>query len=104
MARDCRDLLEVLRFELYILQPGACRNANVGSRAPLSFAEFIPGNHQNETPACHTIPLGEQGNTIAASLGRGYNRLAVAGAVFGWLRETVARLERERRQELVACS
>jgi hypothetical protein len=65
-------------------------------------AEFIPGNYQNETAAGHKISLDEQGNAIA-SLGRGYNRLAVEEAVFSWLRETVARLEREHRQEQVAC-
>lgn len=126
MARDHRDMIEVLRFELYVLQQGGYRTGNAGGWAPMSYfrdsptclnfgetalrrpcrdcllAEFIPGNYQNETPACHTISLDEHGNTIA-SLGRGYNRLAVEEAVFGWLRETVARLERERRQEQVAC-
>ncbi len=127
MAADQRDTLEVLRFELYLLQQGAYRCATNWRGSPLRYFrdsptcldfgdadsrrscgkcllnDFIPGDYQNETAACHRIPLDAQGNSIA-SLDRGYNRLAVERAVFGWLRETVARLEHERRQELVARS
>lgn len=126
MAGDQRDRLEVLRFELYLVQQGAYRDAcarrgsvlsyfkdsptclnfgETGKRRPCHnclLTEFIPGNYQNETQACHAIPLDEQGNTIA-SLNRRYNRLAVEQALFGWLRRTVASLERERQQELVMC-
>jgi hypothetical protein len=126
MAVDQRDRLEVLSFELYLLQQGGYRATHNVRRTALSLfrdsptclnfgetrarrpcrecllAEFIPGKYQNETAACHRIPLDAQGNTIA-SLGRGYNRLVVEQAVYGWLRETVTKLERERRQELVAC-
>ncbi len=124
MAADQRDRLEVLRFELYLLEQGAYRSATTGRGKPLSYfhdsptclnfaetgnrrpccqcllAEFIPGEFQNETAACQTIPLDEHGNTIA-SLERGYNRAAVEHAVSGWLRKTVAGLE--RRGELVGC-
>ena len=125
MAGDQRDTLEVLRFELDLLQRGGYRTSRVAA-APLSFfrdsptcldfagaakpracrncllTEFIPGQDRNKTQACHDIPLDEHGNTIA-SLQRGYNHVAVEQAVVGWLRQTVARLERERRLELVAC-
>jgi hypothetical protein len=124
MARDHRDVLEVLRFELYLLQQGDYRAGSTSGRAQRSYfsdsptclnfggnaggrpcaecllADFVPGNYQNETWACHTIPLDGHGNTIA-SLGRGYNRVAVEKAVLGWLRETVGRLERERQQDQV---
>lgn len=125
MPRDHRDILEVLRFELYLLEQGGYRAGDTGSR-PLTFfrdsptclnfgeserlrpcrdcllSRFIPGQAQNETPACHAIPLDAQGNTIA-SLCRSYNRPAVEAAVFGWLRETVASLEHEHSRELVPC-
>ena len=127
MPADQRDTLEVLRFELYILQQGAYREAVSRSGALrsyfqdsptcLNFAEsdsrrscraclltqFIPGNFQNETAACRKIPLDANGNTIA-SLDRRYNRAAVERAVVGWLQETVAKLERERQQEALAHS
>jgi hypothetical protein len=64
-------------------------------------SEFIPGNYQNETAACRKIPLDKVGNTIA-SLERGYNRDAVEQAVFGWVRETVAKLESEQHREMAA--
>ncbi len=124
MSADQRDTLEVLRFELYLLQQGAYREDGTRSGAPLSYfrdsptclnfaeadsrrscrpcllTQFIPGNYQNETAACRKIPLDANGNTIA-SLDRRYNRAAVERAVIGWLQETVAKLERERQQELV---
>lgn len=124
MAGDQRDPLEVLRFELDLFQQGAYRAATSGARPPSYFrdsptcldfpevdsrhscrkcllTQFIPGNDQNETSACRKIPLDQHGNTIA-SLERGYNRETVEQAVFGWLRETVAKLEREHRQGMVA--
>ena len=125
MAVDQRDMLEVLRFELYLLEQGAYRGSTMGG-APLSYfkdsptcidfaetggrhscrkcllSEFIPGQYQNETVACRRIPLDDAGNTIG-SLEQRYNRFDVEQAIFGWLRKTVARLERERRQDLVAC-
>jgi len=124
MAADQRDVLEVLRFELYLIEQGAYRGAKSHRGTPLAFfkdsptcldfgendsrhscrrcllSDFIPGTHQNETSACHRIALDGKGNSIR-SLGEGYNRIAVERAVFGWLRDTVARLERERRQEMV---
>ncbi len=126
MAADQRDMLEVLRFELYLLEQGAYRGVTSRSRAPLSYfqdsptcinfgetanrrscrecllSEFIPGRFQNETTACERMPLDDAGTTVR-SLQRGYNRVAVEQAVLGWLRDTVARIERERRRELVAC-
>ncbi len=123
MSADRRDPLEVLRFELYLLQQGAYRGTMTRNGVPLSYfqdsptclnfaetdsrrscrtcllTQFIPGNYQNETAACRKIPLDASGTTIA-SLDRGYNRVAVEQAVFGWLRETVAKLERERQQEV----
>lgn len=124
MASDPRDALEVLRFELYLLEQGAYRAAGAGGR-PLSIfrdsptcldflesrrrscrqcllSDFIPVQFQNETIACHRIALDETGNTIG-SLEREYNRVAVERAVFGWLRGIVARLERERRLESAVC-
>lgn len=127
MSAGQRDPLEVLRFELYLLQQGAYRETVTRSGAPLSYfqdsptclnfaesgsrrscracllTQFIPGNYQNETAACRKIPLDANGNTIAA-LDRRYNRAVVERAVVGWLQETVAKLERERQQEAMAQS
>ena len=124
MVGDQRDALEVLRFELYLLQQGSYRAGTNRHGAPLSYfqdsptcldfaerdsrhscrqcllSEFIPGHFRNETAACRKIPLDTQGNTIASLDGR-YNRAAVEQAISGWLRETVAKLERERQQESV---
>ena len=124
MAGDQRDPLEVLRFELYLLQQGAYRAATAAGK-PLSYfqdsptcldfgetdnrsscrncllIQFIPGTDQNETAACRKMPLDSHGNTIG-SLERRYNRDVVEHAVFGWLQHTVARLEREQHREMVA--
>ena len=125
MATDQRDALEVLRFELYLIEQGAYHVAERRA-APLAFfkdsptcldfgendgrnscrncllSEFIPGRYQNETAACHRIPLDAAGNTIH-SLGGAYNRVAVEQAVFGWLKGTVTRIECDRREESARC-
>src|SRR5690349_7760735 len=109
MAADQRDALEVLRFELYLIEHGAYHVSIPRRGTPLAFfrdsptcldfgeddsrrscrkcllSEFIPGTYQDETTACRRIPLDTTGNTIHSLDGR-YNRNTVEGAVFHWLR------------------
>jgi hypothetical protein len=122
MARDMRDPLEVLRFELAFLQSGGYRSegnrphffydsvtcwnfGNPGLRKPCRnclLADFIPELSHNERLACRSIPLDDDGNTIA-SLERRYNRAEVERAVSSWVGQTVARLERKCPQEEEVC-
>jgi hypothetical protein len=121
MARDARDTLEVLKFELNFLEQGGygrsvgtpwkptsifqdsltCLNFGDPQR-PHSCEEcmlmdFVPDRFRNENVPCHYIPLDASGTSVA-ELDQGYNQPAVEEAVIGWLRHTISRMERERAQ------
>jgi len=121
MARDARDILEVLKFELNFLEQGGYGRAGRMPWKPVSMfqdsliclnfgepqrphpceecmlMDFVPDKFRNENVPCHYIPLDASGESIA-SLDQGYNQPAVEEAVAGWLRRTIARVERERIQ------
>ncbi len=121
MAADDRDILEVLKFELNFLEQGGygrsvrtpwkptsifqdsltCLNFGEPQRPhpceECMLIDFVPEKCRNENVPCHYIPLDAAGNDVA-SLDQGYNQQAVEEAVIGWLRRTIARIERERAQ------
>lgn len=125
MAKDNRDILDVLRFELNFLEQGGygrsvrtpwkptsifqdsltCLNFGDSSRAiPCSecmLMDFVPGESQDEPVPCHHIPLNESGQTLE-NLDKGYNQQDLEEAVIAWLRKTIDRLERERARQRAA--
>ncbi len=125
MAKDARDILEVLKFELNFLEQGGygrsvktpwkptsvfqdsltCINfGDPGRSQPCDHCllyDFVPHEAQSESVPCHHIPLTESGKTLE-QLDRGYNQQEMEEAVIGWLRRTIDRLERERAARLRA--
>ncbi len=125
MAKDNRDLLEVLRFELnFIEQGGYGRSVRTpwkptsvfqDSLSCLNFGDpqrsepceacilmgMVPPEYRNETVPCHHIPLNEAGESLD-SLNRGYNQQELEEAVIAWLRKTIDKLERERARQRAA--
>lgn len=121
MPADERDILEVLRFELTFLEQGGygrsvrtpwkptsvfqdsltCLNFNDPSRPhPCNeclLYDFVPAQYRKEKVPCHHIPLNDAGQTVE-TLDRGYNEQAVQEQLIEWLRNTIARIERERME------
>ncbi|HXZ78579.1 MAG TPA: hypothetical protein VEG30_01535 [Terriglobales bacterium] len=113
-----QELLDKLKFELAFLEQGGygrsvrtpwkptsifqdsvtCLNYGEPDR-PHSCSEcmlidFVPEQFRNETVPCHHIPLDAKGNTVE-TLDQGYNQARLEDAVVQWLRQVIARLERE---------
>jgi hypothetical protein len=123
MSDDKRDVLEVLKFELAFLEQGgygrsvrtpwkatsmfqdspSCLNFNDPARPnPCNeclLTDFVPREAREELIPCHFIPLNQQGETVD-SMERHANQLEMEEALKNWLRSTIARLERERAQQL----
>jgi hypothetical protein len=121
MIHDERDILEVLRFELNFLEQGGygrsvrtpwkptsmfqdsltCLNFNDASRPhPCNeclLYELVPAEARAESVPCHHIRLNASGQSVA-TLDRGSNQEMVQEEVIRWLRETIARMERERSE------
>lgn len=119
MAKDERDILEVLKFELNFLEQGGygrsvrtpwkptsifqdsltCLNFGEPERPhpceECMLMDFVPEKFRNEIVPCHHIPLTTSGESVA-ELDRGYNQASVEEAVIAWLRRTIARIEQER--------
>ena len=122
MGCEKQGLLEKLKFELSFLEQGGygrsvrtpwkptsifqdsvtCLNyGEPGRPHPCSecmLIDFVPEQSRNETVPCHHIPLDDKGTTVE-SLDQGYNRARLEEAVIDWLRQLVARLERECAEE-----
>lgn len=118
MADDERDTLEVLKAELAFLEKGGYgrsvrtpwkgESIFLDSLSCINFAEpekvhpcdecllmdFVPSEDQSCFNPCHAIPLNESGDTIESMEGRSQDE--IEGAVKGWLRATISRLEREK--------
>jgi hypothetical protein len=123
MSDDKRDVLEVLKFELAFLEQGgygrsvrtpwkatsmfqdspSCLNSNDPARPnPCNeclLTDFVPREAREELIPCHFIPLNQQGETVD-SMERHANQLEMEEALKNWLRSTIARLQRERAQQL----
>jgi len=119
MAKDDRDILELLKFELNFLEQGgygrsvrtpwkptsafqdsiSCINLGDPARTrPCSeclLMDFVPTEAHGENVPCHHIPLNEKGETVDA-IERYDNQQEVEDKLKQWLRATIARLEAER--------
>ena len=121
MAKDDRDILELLKFELNFLEQGgygrsvrtpwkptsmfqdslSCINFGDPERnRPCNeclLMDFVPTSAQGEDVPCHHIVLNEKGETVDA-IERYDNQQEVEEKFKAWLRQTIARLEAERAQ------
>ncbi len=119
MAKDDRDILELLKFELSFLEQGgygrsvrtpwkptsafqdsiSCINFGDPERArPCTeclLMDFVPPAARGENIPCHHIPLNAKGETVDA-IERYDNQQEVEDKLRQWLRDTIARLEAER--------
>jgi len=119
MAREKRDLLSILKRELAFVESGGYRtpqqaawrpqfifedsptcvnHRNFERRLPCSqcaLIELVPNGSKQEKFPCRHIPLDESGQTLH-SLYRMGTEEETHAIVANWLKETIARLERER--------
>lgn len=119
MAKDDRDVLEVLKFELSFLEQGGygrsvrtpwkptsifqdsitCLNFGDPARShPCSdcvLMHFVPPEHQAEEIPCHHIPLNEKRETVD-SMNRWDTQQELQEQVKRWLRAAIQRIEAER--------
>jgi hypothetical protein len=122
MRKDERDLLEVLRHELDLVEKGWYRSSNPTGRgwrpdfifedsptcinyagkdephpcADCVLMQLVPPQHRSEKFPCRHISLDASGETLD-SLYRHCDQQEVEETVGGWLRATIARLEEERK-------
>jgi hypothetical protein len=122
MARDNRNLLDVLKFELEFLEQGGygrlpreawrprfvfedsptCMNFNSKDREPCSeclLMQFVPAEARKEQTPCIHIPLSMNGETLE-SLYRTGTQLELEAALGAWLRATIHQLEAEKTRQL----
>ncbi len=121
MAKDDRDVLEILREELDFIEKGgygrsvrtpwspksifqdslSCLNYGYPYRAhPCSechLLDFVAPEHQSETIPCHFIPLDEAGTTVE-DLEANDNQVKLEEALKGWLRTKLSEIERQRAE------
>lgn len=119
MAKDDRDILEVLKFELEFLEQGgygrsvrtpwkptsvfqdsiSCLNFGEKERVhPCSeclLIDFVPEHERGAEIPCHHIRLNPNGETVDA-VNRYDNQQELEEKVKQWLRATIQRIEKER--------
>jgi hypothetical protein len=119
MAKDDRDILEVLKDELVFIEQGgygrsvrtpwasksvfqdslSCLNYGYPYRAhpcaECRLLDFVGPQDQSQTVPCHFIPLNDAGNTVDELEQKG-DELRTANAVKTWLRGTIGQIEAER--------
>lgn len=118
MAKDNRNLLDVLKFELAFLEQGGygrlpreswrarfvfedsptCMNFNSKDRGSCSeclLLQFVPENARTKQTPCIHIPLSPGGETLE-SLYRTGTQQEIEEALGAWLRATIGRLEAEK--------
>jgi hypothetical protein len=122
LARDARNLVEILEAELHFLEHGgylgssrsswkapqifldspSCLNFNLPQRPhPCSecfLIDFVPAPFVEETVPCHFIPLNQLGETIN-SLERQAHQPEMEEAVKQWLRAAISRLSAPQSSE-----
>lgn len=119
MAKDDRDILEILKFELNFLESGGYgRSVRTPWRATSLFQDsitcinfgdpertrpcdecllmdFVPLDKKSTSVPCHHIPLTERGETIDfIEQGKSYEE--VEETLKNWLRRTIHQIEVER--------
>ena len=121
MAKDERDLLDLLKFELKFLEDGGYgRSPHKAWRRPLVFEdsltclnfgdpahthpcsecllmEFVPAELKGQVSPCRLIPLTPKGET-ADYFYRCGTQLELEEALAGWLRDQIKQIEEERLQ------
>lgn len=119
MAQDNRDILDILKFELGFLEDGGYgRSPHAPWRAPAIFEDspicpnfcdparphpcqscrleqFVPDAQKKESIPCRFIQLTPDGVTVE-DLYRTGSQVEMEEALGKWLREQIARIERER--------
>ncbi|MFZ0734664.1 MAG: hypothetical protein WAM79_20275 [Candidatus Sulfotelmatobacter sp.] len=119
MAKDDRDILDVLRFELsFLLDGGYGRSPRTPWRAPAVFEDspvcpnfcdparphscqnclleqFVPAGQQAESIPCRFIPITADGRTVEDFYRTG-SQVEMEQALANWLRAQIERIERER--------
>ncbi|HEX9425402.1 MAG TPA: hypothetical protein VF899_19325 [Pyrinomonadaceae bacterium] len=122
MAKDDRDILEILHEELDFLEKGgygrsvrtpwlpksifqdslSCLNYGYPYRAhpcnECQLIDFVSPDYQSETIPCHFIPLNEAGETIE-DLEANDSQFKLEEAVKGWLRTKISAIERQRASQ-----
>ena len=125
MTNDKRNLVDVLKAELEFLEKGGYRHTaraawrpqflfqdsptclnfdSVQSPKPCSdciLMQLIPEDLRNKKSPCRYIPLSEHGETIDSFYRTGTQE-ELEAAVAQWLRITIARLRREKRESVRA--
>jgi hypothetical protein len=124
MLKDERDLLDVLKFELYFLEQGGyqrpsrtwrppfifedsptCPNCGVtGERLPCSkcsLVQIVPFRQRFAAHACRSIPLNEAGETLD-SLYRQSNEAEIEEVVGNWLRGAIKQMEERHARGLLS--
>src|SRR5579863_1610532 len=123
MAKDTRDILEVLKSELNFLKNGgygrsvrtpwlptsvfqdslSCINFGDPNRTlpcqECILMQFVPPERRKEDVPCHHIPLDDLGETIHM-LERWETQEEMEKVFEKWLTATIARMEEERAQKL----
>lgn len=119
MAKDERDILDVLRFELsFLLDGGYGRSPQAPWRAPAIFEDspicpnfcdparphscqnclleqFVPAGQQAESIPCRFIPITADGRTVDDFYRTG-SQVEMEDALAKWLRAQIEKIERER--------
>lgn len=124
MAKDKRDLLDLLKAELLFLEKGGYRHTaradwrpqfifqdsptclNFDPTQPLKpcsdcvLMQLIPEEQREKKIPCRYIPVNERGETIDSFYRTGtQEELEISLAQ--WLKSTIARLERERAESII---
>jgi hypothetical protein len=121
MAKDERDLLDLLKFELKFLEDGGYgRSPHTPWRRPLAFEdsltcpnfgdpnhthpcrecllmEFVPAELKDQVSPCRLIPLTPKGET-ADYFYRCGTQMELEEALTGWLRDQINRIEEQRQR------
>jgi hypothetical protein len=122
MAKDDRDILELLKEELDFIEKGGygrsvrtpwqpksafqdsltCINNGYGYRAhpcnECHLLDFVSPEHHSEDVPCHFIPLNEAGETIE-ELELEDNQAKVERTLKQWLRTKITQIEEERANQ-----
>ena len=119
MAKDQRDILDLLRTELDFIEKGGYgRSVKTPWKATASFRDsltcvnyalpekahpcsechlidFVPRDQQDIEMPCHSIPLNAAGDTVESLEG---NQAKLEQALKEWMRAKITEIEAERRK------